>query len=490
MRKGQIAAAMWLCLGTCGAHAADGSISRVRLDPRADAIAFSVEGSAPISADRVQVVVTGKRRVLVVRVNGFTTTRTWLKLRDRGFSRVLLHPAKDPPEGAILRVRMRRRIPKAVESGVRVSSLGGNLLVEVPRNPKIAQAWVAAPLPVPAAEEVDAEAPEEVVADEVDPVEEPPAEEPVAEEPVEEPAAEEPVEEPAPEGIVLEPIIESPLEPEELVPPMEPPPPVTDDALGGMSGLAKRIRGRLGATREVPRVAVLPFDDADNWLRTAAMGAMSAELLSKRLELQPQLLQVEREDLLEVVGGALDGRNTLSPEEARAVGLLLGADTLVLGSVSGTEQTIDVRVRMLDAASGQELGQLEQPFTHHALFGLRAEASTEQSKVGAAWRSAALPGWGQVYNQDHGRAAGYLTFFVASLVGAATSTALGVVAEDAYNDSAESAVKERDAANAHYERTNVFLVALGAVWVASIVDAYVSGEDLTTVDLSAYGGDR
>ena len=67
---------------------------------------------------------------------------------------------------------------------------------------------------------------------------------------------------------------------------------------------------------------------------------------------------------------------------------------------------------------------------------------------------------------------------------------LGVVAEDDYQGSAQSAVASRGDADAHYERTNLFLAAIGAVWAASVVDAYVSGEDVTTLDLSAYGGDR
>ena len=49
---------------------------------------------------------------------------------------------------------------------------------------------------------------------------------------------------------------------------------------------------------------------------------------------------------------------------------------------------------------------------------------------------------------------------------------------------------ERDVANAHYERTNIFLAAVGMVWVASVVDAYVSGENSTTLDLTQYGDER
>lgn len=492
MRRGLLAALLALLPS---AHAADGSISKVKLDPRADAIAFSVEGSAPISSDRVTLTVTSGRKVLVVRINGFTSTRTWLKLRDRAIKRVLLHPAKDPPEGALLRIRLRRKLSKQSEEGIRVSSMGGVLLVEVPRNAKVAAAWVAAPLGVPEAEEgalgeVPAEgevpAPGEAPADEEDGAE-PGALDPVDAEDA--PPDEGEGEDPPVDGVAGDP--EAPVEGE--APPMEedvPPPPVSSDVVAGMSDLASRVRGGLAASRDVPRVAVLPFDAIDAESRSLDLGAMAADLLSLRLELQPQLLQVERDAVKEVVDGLLEGRESLSPAEARAVGLLLGADTIVLGSVAGTGTTIDVRARLFDATSGDELAAADQAFARDAVLGFRTGALVERSKGAAAWRSGAMPGWGQFYNGDDGRGAGYLTVFLASAAVAVASGVLGVMAEDDYNGAAESVVTERDVANTHYERANIFLAAMGAVWAASVIDAYVDGESSTTLDLSPYGGDR
>ena len=257
-----------------------------------------------------------------------------------------------------------------------------------------------------------------------------------------------------------------------------------------MTELAARIRGGLAASRDVPRVAVLPFDAIDAESRSLELGQMSADLLSLRLELQPQMLQVDRSPIAGLVNGLLDNREGISPAEAKAIGLLLGADTIVLGSVSGTGTTVDVRTRMYDASTGDDLGAADQPFTRNAVLGFMNDAVVEYSKGGAAWRSALMPGWGQFYNGDDGRGASYLTIFLASGAGAIASGVLGVMAEDDYNGSAESVVGERDVANAHYERTNIFLAAVGMVWVASVVDAYVSGENSTTLDLTQYGDER
>jgi hypothetical protein len=60
---------------------------------------------------------------------------------------------------------------------------------------------------------------------------------------------------------------------------------------------------------------------------------------------------------------------------------------------------------------------------------------------------------------------------------AATSAVLAVRAQNDYQKNTAGTVGRRDDANEHITRTNIALASLGVVWLASVIDAYVTGED-------------
>ena len=94
-----------------------------------------------------------------------------------------------------------------------------------------------------------------------------------------------------------------------------------------------------------------------------------------------------------------------------------------------------------------------------------------------------MPGWGQIYNGDAARGITYMALFGGLAAGAITSAVLGKTAADEYNENRPDTVDRRDDANAHFERTNWMLAGLGAVWLVSVVDAYVTGVDAETINI-------
>lgn len=167
-------------------------------------------------------------------------------------------------------------------------------------------------------------------------------------------------------------------------------------------------------------------------------------------------------------------------DEARAAARLHGADTLTRATLTATGDTLTLQAAVVDATSGHPLARIDQSFDRPALDAAATAAAVPFGPSDAAWRSAVAPGWGQIEAGATGRGVAYATLFGASLVAALTSAALGVAAEDDYQDSGADAVERREDGNAHYSRANVFFVAAGAFWLTAVIDALATTEDRVT----------
>ncbi|MCK6570985.1 hypothetical protein L6V77_07710 [Myxococcota bacterium] len=252
----------------------------------------------------------------------------------------------------------------------------------------------------------------------------------------------------------------------------------------------KRLAGKLGAALAKGgghlRLAVLPFEEPEAAAEAHSLGRLSAELLSSRLVLEPRVLLVERDRLDAVVSELRRGeRGELSAEGAASVGKLLGATSVVLGSVVGAGPSYIVTARVVDAETGQILVAADQDLPKEGLVALSEDVVEVRSRSGAALRSAAFPGWGQLYNGDVTRGVTYIAVFAGLAAGAVASASLGAAATDDYHRNQPGTVSRRDDANTHHQRTNIALVGLGLVWSASLLDAWLTGEDASVVDLEA-----
>ncbi|MCA9547162.1 MAG: hypothetical protein KC613_22325, partial [Myxococcales bacterium] len=254
--------------------------------------------------------------------------------------------------------------------------------------------------------------------------------------------------------------------------------------------IAQTVGGQQDAVDGFKRIAVLPFDAIDDTARELKLGRISSELLGSRLALDPAILQVER-SRLDALVEELERQKKDVAKGAASVGRLLGASSVVLGSVSTVGSDFVVAARVVDTRTGRILTAADQNFPRAGMVALSKDVIEVKSKGGAAARSAALPGWGQLYNGDTARGVTYLALFGGLAAGAITSAVLGKTAADEYNENRADTVDRREDANAHFERTNWMLAGLGAVWLVSVVDAYVTGVDAETINLDlapAVGG--
>ena len=235
-------------------------------------------------------------------------------------------------------------------------------------------------------------------------------------------------------------------------------------------------------------LAVLPFKALDDGARSAKVSAALAELFSTQLSSKGKVISVERGRIEGVIGEL--GRATkgeVSPKGAAQAGKLLGARYVLLGSITTLGSTLQVTTRLVASETGEVIkGEtLRAPRTDFVSFS--RDVVVTKSKMGAAFRSMLIPGWGQLYNGD--KWTGYSTLFAAAgaLGTAALYGYLGSEAQAKYQQNLPSTVGERKIANASYARARVALWSYALIWSASVANAYISGHNDSQVDIKAWG---
>ena len=137
--------------------------------------------------------------------------------------------------------------------------------------------------------------------------------------------------------------------------------------------------------------------------------------MTRRLLKRPGIIQSDPELLARVIEPLTrDDEGAINEMEARAAGVVVGADTLIKGTVESDGNGFKVGVRAFDIARGHTLGEVTQEFQGDAFMNYVSQVRDERTPRGAMLRSAVLPGWGQLYQGQQSRGAVYLTLFSAT----------------------------------------------------------------------------
>ena len=238
-----------------------------------------------------------------------------------------------------------------------------------------------------------------------------------------------------------------------------------------------------GQQLRLHRTAVTPFT-ADDAARAGHLDDYLQSELTKALK-ERGFLVLEREQLAaalqqQALGQVLN--EPLDEHSAPRVGQVLGADSLIVGTIAQSGAVFSVSARVLSTQSGAVLGASSVQLAREGVVELAAVEMRTPLEAGV--RSVLAPGWGQAYNQDGDKA---VLFAAAGYGGLLTSASLGIgglVAHAHYDDVAFFAkLPERQRSAAVLEAKGVadalYLAAVIAggltatVWSMGIVDAIV-----------------
>jgi TolB-like protein len=261
-----------------------------------------------------------------------------------------------------------------------------------------------------------------------------------------------------------------------------------DVAIRRVSDMLASGLARLPGSGRYQRLAVLPLQEIGPESKKRELGAVVTAEIATDLRQYHGLLLVERARLGAVLAEVKLGEmGVIDPKNAPRLGKLADAQALVMGTVADAGDRFLVDVRIVSTETAETLATGSEAIASASLIALSADAVVLRSRGDAVFRSALVPGWGQLYNRQPIKAA---------VIGAAAVGTVGAAlyfhlkaqkAEQDYQarttagalggDPSAAAAALRQDANTAYQRRNGFLWAAAGVWAVGTVDAYLFGVD-------------
>ena len=233
----------------------------------------------------------------------------------------------------------------------------------------------------------------------------------------------------------------------------------------------------LGGVARYERFAVLPFEEVGEQTKLKQLGLLVSSELTTLLRRDHGLMLVERSQLSKVIEELALGQTGLVETDKQAeVGRLVGAQGLIIGTVSEVGDHYIVSARVVSASDGriQYADQVELPAAD--LIALSSEAVVLRTRAGAIYRSLLLPGWGQLYNRQPVKSALFVGGEVLA-AGLATIFHLrGSSQEGSYDDMESGNFNEqRLDAESNYQWRNAMIWTAVGLHAVNLVDAWLNG---------------
>lgn len=245
-----------------------------------------------------------------------------------------------------------------------------------------------------------------------------------------------------------------------------------------------QIMEQLPGDKRYQRMAVAPLEAKGSAAQDSRLDRFAQAELIRALS-DEGFLVVERERFDQALQQVAVGAQ-LGEEDAPQVGLALDAQAIVVGSVAESGDTFTVNVRVISVGDGNVIGAATASLRRENAVSLASRAIETRTAGDAFFRSAVVPGWGQLYNQQPVKGA----LFGAAVGGAAIGTvALGggaVLAAILYqsatpDDSLSGAQRTQGIVFARGVRDGMVFATAGmaaitvGLWGANAADALVTG---------------
>lgn len=243
--------------------------------------------------------------------------------------------------------------------------------------------------------------------------------------------------------------------------------------------------GRLPGGSRYHRLAVITFSEVGDAVQKRKLGTIVTAEVATNLKRDHGLFLVERAKLGEVLSELkLQEMTAVDSAQASRIGQMADAQALVMGSVAEAGDRYLVTARIVATQTGEALAAESVSVPAAGMTAIASDAVVLRSRGDAVLRSLIFPGLGQSYNRQPVKAVAFAGAEVA-LLGAALGYHLaGNAAWSDYRkvnagtpSPSADATRLYDLASSRYTTRNWLLAGCGVVWVAGLVDAWVSGVD-------------
>ena len=260
--------------------------------------------------------------------------------------------------------------------------------------------------------------------------------------------------------------------------------------------LARDLK-RLPGDHRTQTFAVLPLDDLDDGSKQKQLGLVVSDLLTTNLVRDHRLRLVERARLKSVLNEVYLAETGLTSGNVTTIGEMTNAESMVLGGVAETGDVFTVSARVVNA-DGEVVVTHEAKIPRDELIALSENAVVLRSRTGGLFRSLLIPGFGQLYNKEPGKAliaggtVGALAVGTVATLGTAGAYHLAylntcpgnfgpVECPSDFKQRADTLEGLRSTANVLYSVSAGLAAVTAVAWGINAVDAYFSGVDVDSV---------
>lgn len=254
-----------------------------------------------------------------------------------------------------------------------------------------------------------------------------------------------------------------------------------------MRRLADGLAGgfaKLPGSGRYRRLAVLTFGEVGERAQKKKLGTIVTAEIATNLRRDHGLFLVERARLGELLSEMrLQEMTSVDPAQASRIGQMADAQALVMGSVAEAGDRYLVTARIVATQTGEALAAESITVPEAGMTAIASDAVVLRSRGDALMRSLLFPGLGQNYNRQPVKAIAFATAEVALL---GSAVAFHLSGTSAWNDykaieggagASAEATRLYDQASSRFRTRNWLLVGGGTVWIAGLVDAWISGVD-------------
>ena len=243
---------------------------------------------------------------------------------------------------------------------------------------------------------------------------------------------------------------------------------------------------KLPKKEKVSRIAVVSFTNIGSMSEQKKMGQIVAELLQANFTKGKAFEVVERERLDKILQEMkLSAVGLTEPGNAEKFGKLMDAQAIITGSVADVGDKFAVNARMIDVEKGKIILSEDVKLQQANMIALSEKYIVRRNKSDAMFRSMAVPGWGQVYNNQ--KVKGYLITGAsgALVIGAVANYMIGSSQYSKYKNGTPEDVGYYDKAKKSYQTGDTLLYVFVGVWAIAAVDGYLNGPDEEKIEVPA-----
>ena len=251
--------------------------------------------------------------------------------------------------------------------------------------------------------------------------------------------------------------------------------------------LAKPLQALPGEGR-LQTLAVLAFTETGPESKKRELGKLVSAELATVLKRDHALNLVERERIDAALQEAsLNELGLVDEKTAVKLGELLGAQALVIGTVSDAGDQFLVNARIVNTGNGAVFTTAQTSVPAGGLLTYANEAVVLRTRSGAVFRSLLLPGWGQFYNRQEPKGWVLITITAAFVLTAVGLHLGGATTHGRYLGEANAGLQEQllRTEGDLYVARNAAIYLTAGVWAFNVIDAFINGK---TYD-PARGGD-